>query len=78
MGIKDPDQLMRYAEGSGDVSHTFAITIKGRYYYKSSIQTLNQKLVVNYTVSELVNAILQLDQQSDHHEVTDGAVGRYN
>ncbi|MDE6902103.1 MAG: hypothetical protein K2P22_05110, partial [Lachnospiraceae bacterium] len=33
MGIKDPDQLMRYAEGSGDVSHTFAITIKGRYYF---------------------------------------------
>ena len=31
---------------------------------KSSIQTLNQKLVVNYTVSELVNAILQLDQNS--------------
>lgn len=33
MGIKDPDQLMRYAEGSGDVSHTFAISIKGRYYF---------------------------------------------
>ena len=35
-----------------------------RTEYKSSIQTLNQKLVVNYTVSELVNAILQLDQNS--------------
>lgn len=32
--------------------------------FQSSIQTLNQKLVVNYTVSELVNAILQLDQNS--------------
>jgi beta-lactamase regulating signal transducer with metallopeptidase domain len=33
MGIKDPKQVMRYAEGSGDLSHTFAISIKGRYYF---------------------------------------------
>jgi hypothetical protein len=33
MGIKDPKQLMRYAEGTGAFSHTFAITIKGRYYF---------------------------------------------
>lgn len=33
MGIKDPNQLMRYAEGSGGFSHTFSISIKGRYYF---------------------------------------------
>ena len=32
-GIKDPHQVMRYAEGSGEVSHTFSISIKGRYYF---------------------------------------------
>lgn len=33
MGIKDPNQLMRYVEGAGDFSHTFAISIKGTYYF---------------------------------------------
>lgn len=33
MGIKDPAQVMRYVEGSGDVSYTFPISIKGRYYF---------------------------------------------
>ena len=33
IGIKDPNQLMRYAEGEGMFSHTFAIEIDGRYYF---------------------------------------------
>ena len=32
-GIKDPHQVMRYVEGSGDTSYTFPISIKGRYYF---------------------------------------------
>lgn len=33
MGLKDPHQVMRYVEGSGDVTHTFSISIKGRHYF---------------------------------------------
>ena len=33
MGIKDPQQIMRYVEGSGTVQHDFAISIDGRYYF---------------------------------------------
>lgn len=33
MGIKDPNDLMRYVEGSGDLSHTFDISITGRYCF---------------------------------------------
>lgn len=32
-GIKDPNQLMRYAEGEGLFSHEFAIEFDGRYYF---------------------------------------------
>lgn len=33
MGIKDPNELMRYAEGTGYISHEFSIKIDGRYYF---------------------------------------------
>ena len=33
MGIKDPNQIMRYVEGSGNFSHNFSISIDGRYYF---------------------------------------------
>ena len=33
MGIKDPDNIMRYVEGKGTMSHEFAITISGRYCF---------------------------------------------
>ena len=61
-GVHAPDYetLVRLADFF-DVSTDYLLQ---RTEYKSSIQTLNQKLVVNYTVSELVNAILQLDQNS--------------
>jgi hypothetical protein len=32
-GIKDPNELFRYVEGQGAVSHTFQIEISGRYYF---------------------------------------------
>ena len=32
-GIKDPNQIMRYVEGEGVISHTFDIEINGRYYF---------------------------------------------
>ncbi len=61
-GVHAPDYetLVKLADFF-DVSTDYPLQ---RTEYKSSIQTLNQKLVVNYTVSELVNAILQLDQNS--------------
>lgn len=33
MGIKDPEQIMRYVEGQGTCCHDFAIEIKGRHYF---------------------------------------------
>ena len=61
-GVHAPDYetLVKLADFF-DVSTDYLLQ---RTEYKSSIQTLNQKLVVNYTVSELVNAILQLAQNS--------------
>lgn len=61
-GVHAPDYetLVKLADFF-DVSTDYLLQ---RTEYKSSIQTLNQKLVVTYTVSELVNAILQLDQNS--------------
>jgi hypothetical protein len=32
-GIKDPNELMRYVEGEGTITHTFEIEIAGRYYF---------------------------------------------
>lgn len=61
-GVHAPDYetLVKLADFF-DVSTDYLLQ---RTEYKSSISTLNQKLIVNYTVSELVNAILQLDQSS--------------
>lgn len=33
MGIKDPNNLMRYVEGTGTMSHEFSISITGRYCF---------------------------------------------
>lgn len=50
MGIKDPNQIMRYVEGSGTVQHDFAISIDGRYYFfvtnLSSSKTLDVKATI--------------------------------
>lgn len=32
-GIKDPNQTMRYVDGTGSTKHDFSISIKGRYYF---------------------------------------------
>lgn len=50
MGLKDPQQIMRYVQGSGSFSHNFAITIDGTYYFfvtnMSSSTTLDIKATV--------------------------------
>lgn len=33
MGIKDPNALMRYVQGTGTMAHDFKVTIKGRHYF---------------------------------------------
>ena len=33
MGIKDPNDLMKFVEGSGSMAHEFDISITGRYYF---------------------------------------------
>ena len=33
IGIKDPEQLMRYHDGTGKLTHEFEIKIDGRYYF---------------------------------------------
>ncbi len=33
MGVKDPNELMRYVEGTGTLCHDFQVSIKGRYYF---------------------------------------------
>ena len=50
MGLKDPQQIMRYVQGSGSFSHNFAITIDGTFYFfvtnMSSSTTLDIKATV--------------------------------
>lgn len=50
MGIKDPNELMRYVEGSGYFSHEFSITIKGRYYFFVTNLNDSSKLHIKATV----------------------------
>ena len=50
MGIKDPDCIMRYVEGSGKVYHDFKIEIAGRHYFfvtnLSETETLHVEAVI--------------------------------
>lgn len=50
MGIKDPNALMRYVEGTGTMSHDFEITIKGRYYFFITNLDSSSKLHIKATV----------------------------
>lgn len=50
MGIKDPDCIMRYVEGSGKIYHDFEIKIAGRHYFfvsnLSETETLHIEAVI--------------------------------
>lgn len=50
MGIKDPNELMRYVEGTGTMAHDFKITIKGRYYFFMTNLDSSRKLHIKATV----------------------------
>ena len=60
MGIKDPKQLMRYAEGTGAFSHTFAITIKRQILF----------------LCDQSGQFQGTGCSGDHHQVADGAGGK--
>ena len=49
-GIKDPNQLMRYVEGEGVITHTFDIEIDGRYYFFVTNLSLTEELYIEATV----------------------------
>lgn len=61
-GIHSPDYetLVKLADFF-DVSTDYLLQ---RTDYKASISTLNQPLIIDYKVSDLLNAVLQLDQSS--------------
>lgn len=61
-GIHSPDYetLIKLADFF-DVSTDYLLQ---RTDYKASISTLNQELIIDYKVSDLLNAVLQLDQSS--------------
>lgn len=61
-GVHAPDYetLIKLADFF-DVSTDYLLQ---RTDYRSSISTLNEKLLVDYKVSDLLNAILELDQKS--------------
>lgn len=50
-GIKDPNQLMRYVEGEGQVVHTFDIEIDGRYYFFVTNMSETEELYIEATVA---------------------------
>lgn len=50
MGIKDPNQLMRYVEGSGSSAHVFSISIKGRYYFFVTNEDSSRNLSVTTSI----------------------------
>ncbi len=49
-GIKDPNDLMRYVEGSGDFAHTFDITVSGRHCFFVTNLDSSRELNVKGTV----------------------------
>lgn len=49
-GIKDPNQLMRYVEGEGQIAHTFDIEINGRYYFFVTNLSETEELYIEATV----------------------------
>lgn len=61
-GVHSPDYetLVKLADFF-DVSTDYLLQ---RTNYRASINTLNKKLIVNYTASDLLNAIMQLDQRN--------------
>ncbi len=50
MGIKDPNALMRYVEGTGTMVHDFEIKIKGRHYFFVTNLNSSSKLHIKATV----------------------------
>lgn len=61
-GVHTPDYetLVKLADFF-DVSTDYLLH---RTDYRASIDSLNKKLIVNYSVSDLLNAFMQLDQNS--------------
>ena len=49
-GIKDPKQIMRYAEGDGTCSHEFEIKIKGRHYFYITNRSDTEELHVEVSI----------------------------
>ena len=50
MGIKDPNDLMRYVEGTGYMSHKFSINVKGGYCFFVSNQDITDELHITGTI----------------------------
>ena len=51
-GIKDPNQIMRYVEGEGVISHTFDIEINGRYYFFVTNLSETEEIYIEATVAK--------------------------
>lgn len=49
-GIKDPNQIMRYVEGEGVITHTFDIEINGRYYFFVTNLSETEEIYIEATV----------------------------
>lgn len=49
-GLKDPDNIMNYVEGNDIVDHTFAIEIKGRYYFFVKNLSETEDLFIDATI----------------------------
>jgi len=52
MGIKDPNEHMRYEEGKGSMKHDFPIMIKGKYYFFVTNLDSSRELQIKGTVIE--------------------------
>lgn len=51
MGIKDPEAIMRYVEGSGVVYHEFYIGMDGRYYFFVTNLSETEKLHIEASIA---------------------------
>lgn len=52
MGIKAPNEIMRYVEGTGDMSHSFEISTEGKYYFFVTNLDSFENLQIKGTVIE--------------------------
>ena len=75
MGIKDPEALMWYAEGTGIVEGTFYVTIKGRHYFYVFNKSEDTELHIEAYIHRKSKEELEAEKGGDEDDDDGGGHG---